>query len=123
MEDLTVEQVEAVHRRLMEEAEGDIRIVSEANLFQMVFRANMTEDVVLRASLVFWSLCAFPAFREGNEKTALTLAEQVLADNGYCIRGDRSALLVLAQRIREFSAESEEIDQWLIDNTRTAIER
>jgi len=123
MEDLTVEQVEAVHKRLMEEAEGDTRVVSEANLFQMVFRANMTEDVVLRASLVFWSLCAYPAFREGNERTALTMAEQILAANGYCIRGNRSTLLVLAQRIREFSAEPEEIDQWLIDNTRIAIER
>ncbi|OPX62011.1 MULTISPECIES: hypothetical protein [unclassified Methanoregula] len=123
MKNLTVEQVEAVHRRLIEEAHGDTRVVSEANLLQMVFRANMTENGVLRASLVFWSLCAFPAFREGNERIALAMAEQVLADNGYCITGDRSALLVLARRIREYSAEPEDIDQWMIDNTRIVFER
>lgn len=123
MKDLTVEQVEAVHRRLMEEQKGDTRVISEANLFQMVFRANLTDDVVLRASIVFWSLCAFPVFREGNERTALALAEQVLADNGYCIKGDSTALLVLAHRIQEFSAEPEDIDHWLIDNTRIAIEK
>ena len=79
MEDLTVEQVMAIHNRVMVQEKGDCRVLSEANLHQMVFHANLIPDCVPRAAFIFYSLCAYPAFREGNSGTALAVTEQVLA--------------------------------------------
>ena len=118
MEDLTVVQVEAIHSRIIAEGKGDSRIISEANLLQMVFHANLIPEVISRAAFIFYSLCAFPAFCEGNFRTAMAITEQVLASEGYHISGEKVPLIAFAEGIREFTTEPEEIEQWLCSNTR-----
>jgi hypothetical protein len=118
MENLTVEQVEAVHNRIIVEVKGDCRVLSEANLHQMIFQANLIPECVPRAAFIFYSLCAYPAFREGNIKTALTLTQQVLASGEYRITGETAGLMALADGILAFTTEPEEIEHWLYDNTR-----
>jgi prophage maintenance system killer protein len=117
MEDLTVELVMAVHTRIIERDGGDSRIISEANLHQMVFRANLIPECIPRAAFIFYSLCAYPAFREGNSGTALAVTEQVLASGGYRITGETTGIMALAEGILAFTVEPEEIEDWLCNNT------
>jgi prophage maintenance system killer protein len=122
MEDLRVEQVEAVHRRIIEERKGDSRIISEANLHQMVFSANLIREVVPRGAFIFYSLCAYPAFRQGNFRTALALTERVLKAEGYRITGDMAGIIALAEGIRGFTTEPEEIEQWFCNNIEKSVQ-
>jgi prophage maintenance system killer protein len=122
MGDLTVEVVEEIHRRIIEDKKGDTRIISEANLHQMVFHANLIPEVVPRGAFILYSLCAYPAFRQGNFRTALAVTERVLETEGYRITGDKVAIIALAEGIREFTTEPEEIEQWLIDNIRKSMQ-
>ncbi|MFA5266553.1 MAG: hypothetical protein WC379_01165 [Methanoregula sp.] len=117
MEDLTIEQVMAVHTRIIDRDGGDSRIISEANLHQIVFRANLIPECVPRGAFIFYSLCAYPAFREGNSGTALDVAGQVLASGGYRITGDVAGIMALAEGIIAFTTEPEEIEHWLCNNT------
>jgi prophage maintenance system killer protein len=123
MEDLTVGQVEAIHHRIMMAKKGDCRVLSEANLHQLVFRANLIPECVPRAAFTFYSLCAYPAFREGNTGTALAVMEQALASGGYRLTGDKAGILALAEGIRAFTTEPEEIEQWLGNNIRISVSR
>jgi prophage maintenance system killer protein len=123
MEDLTVGQVEAIHHRIMMAKKGDCRVLSEANLHQLVFRANLIPECVPRAAFIFYSLCAYPAFREGNTGTALAVMEQALASGGYRLTGDKAGILALAEGIRAFTTEPEEIEQWLGNNIRISVSR
>jgi prophage maintenance system killer protein len=123
MEDLTVEQVETIHTRIMAEEKGDCRILSEANLHQLVFRANLIPECVPRAAFIFYSLCAYPAFREGNSGTALAVTEQVLASGGYRITGEKAGIMALAEGIVAFTTEPEEIEQWLCNNIQKPVSR
>jgi len=123
MEDLTVEQVKAIHNRVMVEEKGDCRILSEANLHQMVFHANLIPDCVPRAAFIFYSLCAYPAFRERNSGSALAVTEQVLASGGYRITGERAGIMVLADGIFAFTTEPEEIEQWFYRNVQESTSR
>ena len=122
MEDLTVEQVEANHRVMVEE-KGDCRVLSEANLHQMVFSANLIPDCVPRAAFIFYSLCAYPAFREGNSGTALAAIEEVLASGGYRIKGEKTGIMALAEGIFSFTTEPEEIERWFCDNVEESVSR
>jgi hypothetical protein len=117
MEDLTSEQVKTIHTRIMAENNGDCRIISEANLLQLIFRTNLIPECVPRGAFIFYSLCAYPAFREGNSETALAVTEQVLNSGGYHITGERAGILTLAEGIPAFTTEPEEIEQWFCDNT------
>ncbi len=112
MDDLTVAVVESLHLKGMQESGGDSRVLSEANLHQMVFRANLITDCVKRAAFVFWYLCAFPAFREGNVRTALAVAELVLASGGFRVRGDDEGVKRLSDGIIALSTEPEEVEEW-----------
>lgn len=121
MEDLTVGQVEVIHNRIMGEEKGDSRVLSAANLLQMVFRANLIPECVPRAAFVFYSLCAYPAFRGGNAGTALAVTEWVLASGGYRIPEEKTGIMALAEGIQAFTTEPEEVEQWLRNNTRESV--
>jgi prophage maintenance system killer protein len=118
MEDLTVEQVVAIHNRIIMQEKGDCRVLSEANLYQLVFRANLIPDCVPRAAFIFYSLCAYPAFREGNTETALAVTEQLLNSWGYRITGEKTGIVALTEGILAFTTEPEEIEQWFCNNVR-----
>ncbi|MDO9034816.1 MAG: Fic family protein, partial [Methanoregula sp.] len=78
IDELTVELVIAFHKQVMKTDGGDDRLLSEANLHQMVFSANRIDDIYQRAALAFFSLVAYPAFRDGNSRTARLVAEMIL---------------------------------------------
>jgi prophage maintenance system killer protein len=122
MEDLRVEDVVSIHSRIIEGGNGDSRIISETNLHQMVFSANLIREVVPRGAFIFYSLCAYPAFRQGNFRTALALTEQVLETQGYRITGDKAGIIALAEGIRGFTTEPEEIEQWLCNNIGKSVQ-
>lgn len=119
MEDLTVGQVKVIHTRIMAEEKGDSRVLSEADLLQMVFRANLIPGCVPRAAFIFYSLCAYPAFREGNERTAHELTAQILGTGGYSIDpAVQMQLERLSEGILAFTTDLSDIEVWLADHAR-----
>lgn len=112
MDDLTVEQVIAFHKQVMKADGGDDRLLSEASLHQMVFSANRIEDVYQRAALVFFSLVAYPAFREGNYRTARLVVEMILNHNGCTLNDGDADMIPLAQGITSFTLEQADIEEW-----------
>ena len=113
MEDLTVEQVIAFHDRVMRTDGGDSRLLSEAGLHHMVFLANRIEDGYRRAALVFFSLCAYPAFREGNSRTAWLVAEMILNSKGYAFEARDEDMTDLVKGIASFTVEQADVEAWL----------
>lgn len=119
MVDLTVERVVAVHTRIMMEETGDCRVLSEANLLQMVFQANLIPECIARAAFIIFFLCAYPAFREGNERTAYELSVQSLKEGGYGIDPeDQGHLRLLSGGIINFTTDISDIEAWLTDHAR-----
>ncbi|HEX3001992.1 MAG TPA: hypothetical protein VHN82_06455 [Methanoregula sp.] len=112
MQDLSLEYIIAFHRKILSENEqADLRIISEGNLHQLVFRVTMTDDPFSRAALAFWSLCAYPAFREGNRRTAHRLAEEILMSAGCRVKLPCPDVRVLVKGIDDFTIEPEDVEQ------------
>jgi hypothetical protein len=113
MQDITLETIIAAHDEVMAADGGDVRVLSEGNLHQLIFRANLAVDPCGRAAVVFYSLCAFPPFREGNRRTAARLAETILAAGGSGGRLPCEDLRSLVQGIDAFTVETEDVEQVL----------
>ncbi len=118
MEDLTTGTVESLHREILRNSGGDTRIIAEAVLHQLVFRANTLPDCVDRAAFVFWYLCAYPAFREGNLRTACAVAEHVLASGMLRIAGPPEEIRTLAHGIATYRTEPEDVSAWMRDHVK-----
>jgi prophage maintenance system killer protein len=118
MEDLTMEMILMVHDGIMAKDGGDRRVLSEGNLHQIVFRANLIEETRRRAASVLYSLCAFPAFREGNRRTALRLAETILASDGVQLDCSCEDFLPLVKGIDGFAVEIEDVEEFLVVHSR-----
>lgn len=113
IDELTVELVIAFHKQVMKTDGGDDRLLSEANLHQMVFSANRIDDIYQRAALAFFSLVAYPAFRDGNSRTAQRVAEMILKHNGYTYIDSDADMTALIQGILSFTVEREDVEEWL----------
>lgn len=113
MDDLTVEQVIILHRHVMKTYGGDDRLLSEASLHQMVFSANRIEEGCSRAGFAFFSLVAYPAFREGNNRTAGLVTEMILNQNGLTLEYDKEEMDAQVRGIELFIVEQADIEKWL----------
>jgi hypothetical protein len=113
MQDLAVDQIITLHTAIIARDGGDGRLLSEGNLHQFIFRANLIPDPVQRAAFAFFALIAYPAFREGNEDVARELAARILAGVGYRWDPDtREDLALLAEGILTFTVELEDTEAW-----------
>jgi prophage maintenance system killer protein len=113
MDDLTVEQIIAFHARVMMADGGDDRLLSEANLHQVVFLANRVDDSYQRSALVFFSLVAYPAFREGNSRTARLMIDMIFLENGYALKDADEGIAGLVQGIKLFTVEQADVEEWM----------
>lgn len=111
MQDVSLELIVSLHRNVLADTPADLRIISEGNLHQLVFQANLTDDPFSRAALAFWSLCAYPAFREGNRRTAHHLAEKILDSAGCRVDIPCPDVRALVQGIDAFTVEAEDVER------------
>ncbi|MEN6443224.1 MAG: Fic family protein [Methanoregula sp.] len=113
MDDLTVEKIIAVHDAITAKDGGDARLLSEPNLHQFVFSVNLIPDTCRRAALALFFLCAYPAFRDGNKRTAHALASMILGNEGYCLAPDDERVAGLFAGVASYTVEPADIEAWL----------
>jgi prophage maintenance system killer protein len=113
MDDLTIDQIIAVHAAIMANDGGDARLLSEPNLHQFVFRANLIDDIWRRAELALFSLSAYPPFRDGNKRTAHALASLILGQERYHLAPDDERVAGLLAGVASYTVEPEDIEHWL----------
>jgi len=112
MEEFTVSTIIGMHDSILAHDGGDDLIICEGILNEVVFQANLQNDPVSRAATVFWSLCAYPAFREGNKRTAYRLAEAILStDSPVSLPCGEMRALVLG--ITAYTVEIEDVERVL----------
>lgn len=113
MEELTVDRILSVHDTLLKGTRDDARLLSEPNLHQLAFRVNLEPDTRKKATLILFSLCAYPAFRDGNKRTAAALSAEILRETGYTLDPADPELIRILAGIPDFTTEPEDIEKWL----------
>jgi prophage maintenance system killer protein len=118
MGELTVDHIIGLHRQILAGKDDDARVLSEANLHQLVFLVNAEKDPVQAASRAIFQIVAYPSFNDGNKRTASRIANEILEQAGYGLAGSDEELFALMQKLKDFAAEPEDITQWIQRNAR-----
>jgi prophage maintenance system killer protein len=113
MDDLAVDDIITIHSRHIAREGGDARVLSEANLHQLVFQVNLSMDVFHKAALVLFSFCAYPTFREGNMQTALCIIKKIFSEERYRVIFEEAEHSGLVKGVESFSLEIEDVEDWL----------
>ena len=116
MNPLAVDLITRIHAGVIAQDDEDARVLSEAALHQMIFLANIIPDVYRRAAFVLYSLCAYPPFRDGNERTAQSVAELVLGQENLHITQGDDCIIPLIAGIAASTVEPEDIERVLRDH-------
>lgn len=118
MSDLTVEKIIEIHDEIIRQFDGAQGILSESTLHFMIFRVNKFEDIFRRAAIVLHAIGSQHPFVDGNKRTALVVAENVLGKRGYYIAADEDTIVEFMLDVASYRLEPDAIEHWLKDHAK-----
>jgi len=85
----------------------------------MVFRVNKIKDIFRRAATILHAIGSQHPFVDGNKRTALVVAENVLGRQGYYIAADEDIIVEFMLAVASYKCEPDEIERWLKEHVKT----
>ncbi len=119
MSDLTVEKIIEIHDEIILKFDGATGVLSESTLHFMVFRINKTRNIFRKAAIALHAIGSQHPFIDGNKRTALVVAENVLGQQGYYIAADEDIIVDFMLAVASYKSEPDEIEQWLREHVKT----
>ena len=117
MEPVTVEKIIEIHDEVILHYEGTSGILSESTLDYLVFRINRNKRVFRRAALALHAIGSQHPFIDGNKRTALIVAENILGQEGrYLAAGDDQVVEFMLE-VASYRYGPEEIEIWIQNHT------
>jgi death on curing protein len=118
LSDLTVEKIIEIHDEIIRQFDGAQGILSGSTLHFMIFRINKIKDIFRRAAVVLHAIGSQHPFVDGNKRTALVVAENVLGQQGYYIAADEDTIVEFMLDVASYRLEPDTIEQWLKDHAK-----
>jgi len=117
MSDLTVEKIIEIRDEIILRYDGAQGMLSEATLHFMVFCSNRTEDTFTKAAIILHASGTQHPFMDGNKRTALIGAENILGQSGFFIAADDDLIVEFMPEVASYTYEPDEIEQWLREHS------
>lgn len=112
------EKIIEIHDEIIRQFDGAQGILSESTLHFMIFRVNKFEDIFRRAAIVLHAIGSQHPFVDGNKRTALVVAENVLGKRGYYIAADEDTIVEFMLDVASYRLEPDAIEHWLKDHAK-----
>ena len=118
MSGLTVEKIIEIHDEIIIRYDGAKGILSESTLHYMVFRVSRMKGIFRRAATILHAIGSQHPFVDGNKRTALVVAENVLGQQGYYIAADEDIIVEFMLAVASYTYEPDEIESWLKEHVK-----
>ena len=84
----------------------------------MVFRVNKIRDIFRRAATILHAIGSQHPFIDGNKRTALVVAENVLGRQEYYIAADEDSIVEFMLAVASYKYKPDEIERWLKEHVK-----
>ena len=115
---LTVEKIIEIHDEIILKYDGANGILSESTLHYLVFSVNKIRDIFERAAAILHAIGSQHPFVDGNKRTALVVAENILGQRGYYIAADEDTIVEFLLAVESYKCEPADIERWLKDHVK-----
>ncbi len=116
---LSARQIIEIHDTILKKYGGTGGVLNEGTLELLVYKTSREKDIFRQAALILHTIAAQHPFFDGNKRTALAGAENVLGEAGYYLEADDDEIVNLMQKIAEYKCSIETIEKWIRDKART----
>jgi death-on-curing protein len=113
MEPLTVDKILEVHQDAIREFGGTDGILDMATLEYLVYRVNRVKDIHRKAALALFCITAKHPFHDGNKRTGLLVAENLLAQAGLFIQAEEREIVEFMLGVAMYRHGLSEIEEWI----------
>jgi len=122
MSNLTTRQIIEIHDRIIIKYGGSGGVLNEGTLDLLVYKTNRADDVFKQAALILHTIAAQHPFIDGNKRTALVTAENVLRGAGYYLHSDVDEIVDFMQKIAEYKCTVKTIEKWIREKAKATSE-
>jgi len=122
MSNLTTRQIIEIHDRIIIKYGGSGGVLNEGTLDLLVYKINRADDVFKQAALILHTIAAQHPFIDGNKRTALVTAENVLRGAGYYLHSDVDEIVDFMQKIAEYKCTVKTIEKWIREKAKATSE-
>jgi death-on-curing protein len=113
MEPVTVEKIIEIHDEVILNYEGTSGILSESTLAYLVYRLNRNKRVFRRAALALHAIGSQHPFMDGNKRTALIVAENILGQEGLFLAAGDDQLVAFMLDVASYRYGPDQIETWM----------
>ena len=122
MTNLTTCQIIEIHDRIIQKYGGSGGILNEGTLDLLVYKISRANDVFKQAALILHTIAAQHPFIDGNKRTSLVTAENVLRDAGLYVNADDDEIVDFMQKIAEYKCTVKTIEKWIREKAKATSE-
>jgi death-on-curing protein len=119
MEELNADRIIKIHDRIIEKYGGTSGILYRGTLELLAYKIISEKDVFMQAALILHTIAAQHPFFDGNKRTSLAAAENILGEAVYYLDADDDEIVHLMQKIAEYKCSVRAIEKWIREKART----
>ena len=119
MEELNAERIIEIHDRIIEKYGGANGILYRGTLELLAYKIIREKDIFRQASLILHTISAQHPFFDGNKRTSLAAAENILGEAGYYLDADEDEIVNLMKKIAEYKCSVRAIEKWIREKAKT----
>jgi death on curing protein len=116
MEPITVEKIIEIHNDIIEEFGGANGVLDIGSLDFLVYRANNEDNIFRKSALILFCIASQHPFIDGNKRTALVTAENILGQSGYFIEENEENVVQFMVKVASYTQNVNNIENWLKEN-------
>jgi len=113
MEYITVSKIIEIHDEIIKEYGGTGGLRDEGTLELLIYKASRGKTIFRRAALVLHIIASEHPFFDGNKRTAIMTAENILGKEGYFLNATPEEVINLMLKIAKYECSVEAIEHWI----------
>lgn len=113
---LTPQKIAEIYDLIIRNYGGAYGILCQGTVDYLIDQVNDESQIFRKAALALHIIAACHPFMDGNKRTAFQIADLILGNEGWSIRGDKDMIIGALLKIARYECDVEDIEKWLKSN-------
>jgi len=119
--DLNAEKIIEMHNDIIKDFGGEPGLRDPATIEYVVYRVNRSRNSFRNAAIALYGIATGHPFIDGNKRTALVVAENILADSGYYLDASEPEVVGFMVQVAQYNLTEPSVEGWIKERARLKL--